>query len=67
MGKGGSGFQRRIWSGGRSRVGELAGGLRFGTGGFGMFGGRIFDFDEAAEDVGIDFPAVGFAFGALLG
>ena len=32
-----------------------------------MFGGGIFDFDEAAEDVGIDFPAVGFAFGALLG
>jgi hypothetical protein len=32
-----------------------------------MFGGGIFDFDEAAENVGIDFPAVGFAFGALLG
>jgi hypothetical protein len=32
-----------------------------------MFGGGIFDFDEAAEDVGIDFPAIGFAFGALLG
>jgi hypothetical protein len=32
-----------------------------------MFGGRVFDFDEAAEDVGIDFPAVGLAFGAPLG
>jgi hypothetical protein len=31
-----------------------------------MFGGGIFDFDEAAKDVGIDFPAVGFAFGAPL-
>jgi hypothetical protein len=67
MGTGRSGFQRRIWNGGRSRVREFAGGLRFGTDGFGMFGGRIFDFDEAAEDVGIDFPAVGLAFGALLG
>ena len=32
-----------------------------------MFGGGIFDFDKATENVGIDFPAVGFAFGALLG
>jgi len=32
-----------------------------------MFGGGIFDFDKATENIGIDFPAVGFAFGALLG
>ena len=57
----------RFWSVGRSRIREFAGELRFGTCGFGMFGGGIFDFDEAAEDAGIDFPAVGFAFGALLG